>query len=106
MSTKIYVTAEVEVKVVVKARVTLLVNADDDASVEKAVRDHFRGKTYLKADVTEDPRGNSLEILEIDDNVPPPDEYDQPSEYLVTAVGDLIENHHGRLVPHSVKVVD
>lgn len=62
MSRKVYVDAEVEVPVIAKVKVRLIVRADDDADVDRAVELWAKGKFYGKADVER----NESEIIAVD----------------------------------------
>jgi hypothetical protein len=103
MSRKVYVKARVRTLVPVVSEIALIVRADDDASIEKAVKAHLRGRRYDKADVENDP-GESLEVIEINNTEPPADDYTEPSEHLPYAVGELIEAGKATLL--SVEVTD
>jgi hypothetical protein len=103
MSRMVYVKARVRTLVPVVCEIALIVRADDDASIEKAVKAHLRGKRYGRADVEQDP-GEGLEIMEINNAEPPADDYTEPSEHLPNAVQELIDAGKSRLV--SLEVTD
>lgn len=105
MSRKVYIEADVIVNVPVKVRIHRVVHADEDANIEKAVRDSLKGKTHGKADVYDD-AGEQSEIIEINGTEPPADDYEEPSDHLPYAVDELIEANKGRLVEGSFKVID
>lgn len=103
MSRKVYVKARVRMLVPVVSEFGLIVRADDDASIERAVKAHLRGRRYDKADVEEDP-GENLDIIEINNAEPPADDYTEPSDHLPYAVQELIEAGKATLL--SVEVTD
>lgn len=104
MSRKVYVKARVKTLVPVVSGIALIVRADEDASIEKAVKAHLRGRRYDKADVEQDPSAVEAEIIEINNAEPNSDDYDEPSDRLPYAVSELIEAGMATLL--SVEVTD
>jgi len=91
---KVYLDAEVEVPVTVKVKARLILRADDDANVDRAVRQWAKGKNYPKAEV----EVNEQEILAVDG-------IDRWDDY--TAVGDWLEEAvEKRLEAGKVKLLD
>lgn len=94
---KVYVEAEVEVPVTVKVKVGLIVRADDDANVDKAVQQWAKGKTYGKADVER----NECEILAVED-IDHGDDYTTAEDWLVEAVEAKLDGGACKLVNSEV----
>ena len=91
---KVYIDAEVEVAVTVKVKARLIVRADEDADVDRAVRQWGKGKEYPKADV----ELNGQEIVAVDG-------IDHWDDY--TALGDWLEEAvENRLEAGKVKLLD
>jgi hypothetical protein len=104
MSRKVYVKARIKTLVPVVSEIGLIVRADDDASIEKAIKAHLRGKRYGKADVEEDPSSLTPEVVEINNTEPPTDDYAESCEHLPYAVGELIEAGKATLL--SLEITD
>jgi hypothetical protein len=100
---KVYVKVRVKTLVPVVSDIRLIVRADDDANIEKAIKCHLRGRRYDKADVEEGP-GENLEVIEINNAEPPADDYTEPSEHLPYAVQELIEAGKATLL--SLEITD
>jgi hypothetical protein len=103
MSRKVYVKARVKTLVPVVCEIGLVVRADEDAHIEKAIKSYLRGRQYDKADVEGDP-GEGLEVTEINNVEPPADDYTEPSDHLPYAVEELIEAGKATLL--SLEVTD
>ena len=104
MSRKVYVKARVKTLVPVVSEIGLIVRADDDANIEKAIKAHLRGKQYDRADVEEDPSSLTPELVEINNTEPPADDYSEPSDHLPYAVQELIDA--GKAILVSLEVTD
>ena len=104
MSRKVYVKVRVKTLVPVVSDIHLIVRADDDANIEKAIKAHLRGRRYEKADVEEDPSSLTPEVVEVNNTEPPTDDYTEPCEHLPYAVGELIEAGKATLL--SLEITD
>lgn len=83
---KVYIDADVEVPVTVKVKARLILRADEDADVDRAVRQWAKGKKYAKADV----ELNDQEILAVD-GIDHGDDYTATGDWLEEAVEKRLE---------------
>ena len=103
---KVYIEIEATVLVPVRVKGSIIVRADEDADIDKAVERWTKGKPYGKADIEEDP-GEKFQILRIgdQDSAPPPDDYETNDDLLHTAAGEAL--HQGKGVTlHESHVID
>ena len=94
---KVYIDAEVEVPVTVKVKARLIVRADEDADVDRAVRQWAKGKQYAKADV----ELNGQEIVAVD-GIDYWDDYTTLGDWLEEAVENRLQAGKARLLDAEV----
>ena len=97
MSRKVYLEGEATVMLPVRVKFSMMLRADNDASINKAVKLASQGKRYAKADVEQ------LDVDEIIDLNGYGDE-ENPADELDAAVQDALE--HGTFTVHKTEVID
>jgi len=94
---KVYIEGEATVMVPVRVKFSMLIRADHDASINKAVKLASQGKTYGKADVEQIDVDSIIDINGYGDEENAADELD-------AAVQDALEQ--GTFTVHKTEVID
>jgi hypothetical protein len=97
MSRKVYIDAEVIVSMPVKAKVSLIVHADDTAAVGKVVKQWAKGKRVSEAEVTV----NEMEVLAVGKHNQW-DDYTDVSDWLAAELQDRLNDGQMELLKAEV----
>lgn len=94
---KVYIEGEATVMVPVRVKFSMMIRADADASIDKAVKLASKGERYAKADV---------EMLDVDSiiDINGYGDEENAADELDAAVQDALEN--GPFTVHKSEVID